>query len=104
MEEKNIIDLIGEAEKKALAILQQAQDEAAAIVTEAEKRAMEIAKSTEAKCAARTYEILENAKREGEEAYQRALSVCKNDAKNYADELLEHVEPQVISVVGRITK
>lgn len=99
-----MIDMIAEAEEKALAIVKQAQDEASAIVTDAEKKAMEITKSTESKCAERTAQILETAQREGEAAYMKAVSDCRADAEKYADELLEHVEPQVSEIVGRVTK
>ena len=89
MEEKNIIDMIAEAEEKAAEIIAKAQDVAAAIVTEAQKQAMEITKSTEGICAKRTAEILQKA---------------REDAKAYADEILGHVEPQVADVVGRLVK
>ncbi len=104
MEEKDIIDMISEAEAQALAIVTDAQAEAAAIVTEAEKRAMEISKATEGIATKHTEEILTNAKAEAEAAYQKTLSACKQDAAQYADAILEHVEPQVMEIVGRISK
>lgn len=104
MEEKNIIDMIAEAEEKAAEIIAKAQDVAAAIVTEAQKQAMEITKSTEGICAKRTAEILQKAKEDADRAYERSLSDCAKDAKAYADEILGHVEPQVADVVGRLVK
>ncbi len=104
MEEKNIIDMIAEAEEKASGLIAEAQDEATAIVTEAQKKAMEITKSSEENCARRTAEILQKAGEDAESAYESSLIDCKRDAKAYADGILEHVGPQVDGIVGRITK
>ena len=104
MEEKNIIDMIAEAEQEALASVEEAQRKAADIVTEAEKKALEITKSTEETGAKRTAEILQRAKEEAEVSYQKTIEQCKADAKAYADGILEHIETQVEEIVGRIAR
>lgn len=104
MEEKNIIDIIADAEEAAQSILKKAQEEAATIVTEAEKKSLQISKSAETVSAKRLEEIIAKAEETAERSYQQTVSAWKKDAESYADGILEHVGPQVEEIVGRIVK
>ena len=101
---EDIIGMIAETEQKASDIKERAKARAAEIVTEAEKRAMEIVKASESECAALSAKIISEANTEADAAYEASLQKSRASATAYADSILEHVEPQVAAVVGRIVK
>lgn len=102
--EKNIIELIAEAEEKAAAKKAQALSEAAEIVAVAEKNAQEILKRSTVECANLREEIIKCAEEKAASDYDKAIAESSASAKAYADSQFAHAENFVLDIVGRLTK
>lgn len=102
--EKDIINLIAEAEEKAAAKKAQAQAEAAQIVVAAEMEAQEIAKRSAAECATLREQMIKCAQEKSISDYDKAINESTREAVRYADSHLEHADKFVLEIVGRLTK
>ncbi len=101
---EEIINAITEAESEAVRIGDRAREEAAAILSRAEVRAAEIEKSSEEVCRAYRDTQRKAAEAEAEKAYRSALAEKGEDARRYADRLLESTGDFVGKIVGRIVR
>ena len=102
--EENIVNLISEAENKALARKAQAQAEAAEIVAAAEAEARRISKASETECANLRRETLNAAEARAASDYAAALDKSRAEAAKYAEELLKQSDKWVLEIVGRLNK
>lgn len=102
--EESIIAMIAEAEQEAAARKAQAQEQAAEMVTKAEARAAEIAKTSEADCKVYREEKIKEAEITAASAYQATLEESRKSASEYADSVLAHADAYVAEIVGRLTK
>lgn len=100
---EEIIKSITEAEARAAKIKESAFAQVAEIAAKAEERAFEIEKSSEEVCRAYRETQLKAAEADAEKAYLSALAQKREEAKQYADRLLENTELPVSRIVGRIT-
>lgn len=101
---EEIIRSIAEAESKAVEIRNRASEEAAATAARAEIRAAEIEKSSEEVCKAYRETQLKAAEADAEKEYRAALSEKGEEARRYAERLLEGTDIFVSRIVGRITR
>lgn len=102
--EESILKSISEAENRAAQIKAQAQARAAEILATADKKAAEIAKNCEAECSEFTVTGLKSAEEQAQVDYLRSIETAREEAKKYADGLLENTEVYVSEVVGRLVK
>lgn len=100
---EEIIKSITEAETRAAKIKESAFAQAAEIAAKAEARAFEIESSSEEVCRAYRETQLKAAEADAEKAYLSALAQKREEARGYADRLLENIELPVSKIVGRIT-
>lgn len=102
--EEGLIAVVAQAEAQAAKIREEAQTEAAQIIAAAEKRAAEIIKTAEVSCAKYRKEALAAACAEADNEYNAAIAGSAAAAKEYADGLIARSEGYVLDVVGRLAK
>ena len=99
---ENIMQAITDAEEKAAAIKQAAQDRAAVIVEEAEKKASETKKNAIDVCKAYTTTQNGLAMREAQARYDALVAEKAAQAKTDSEKKMKDVDAVVARIVGRI--
>lgn len=98
----DLIQSIREAEEKALKIRAEAYEKAAAISAGAAERAANIERANAEECRINRENVISEAEKEAEEAYNGATAAAGREAKAYADSVLENTDIVVGKIVGRI--
>ncbi len=101
---EEILKSVAEAEAKAEEIKRRAAERAAEIFAQSEAEAENVRKQSEAECKALRERKLNEARRQAQEDYLKALEVRRGEAQRFADSVLENIEAAAQAVAGRISR